>query len=85
MSIKRSIETGSSSPLSKKNDSFKEATRSLRPKTFQRTHDKADAWDEEQQYFMSMLMGKSGAGFRDVDSFAQQSKYHQYVFIMSLS
>ena len=76
MTLKRAFDSNLSSPM-RKNDSFKEATRSLKPKTFLRMQEKSVEWDEEQAYFMSLLMGKSRAGFRDIDTFAQQSKYYQ--------
>jgi hypothetical protein len=64
------------------NDNYKNATKSLKPKTFKRTIEKEEGWSNEEVFFMSTLPPK--AGFRDVDSFAQQQRYYEYGYIFSL-
>jgi len=77
MSLKRKFEGVSTSPKWR-NDSYKNATRSLKPKTFKRTIEKAQDWTEEEAFFVSTLAGKKNANFRDVDAFAQQEHYFEF-------
>jgi Cft2 family RNA processing exonuclease len=72
MSLKKKFEGFSTSPKWR-NDSYKKSIRSLKPKQIR----KLEGEDDQDTQFFSTLIGK-GANFREVDSYAQQKRYHEY-------
>lgn len=71
MSLKKKFEGISTSPRWR-NTAYKNAIRSLNPKTIR----KLEGDDQQDTQFLSTLVGK-GSHFREIDSYAQQKQYYE--------
>lgn len=75
MSLKKKFEGISTSPRWR-NTAYKNAIRSLNPKT---TTKKLEGETQQDTQFLSTLVGK-GSHFKEIDAYAQQKKYFEYVY-----